>query len=99
MAGIGDWDRDGHQDVVARNDATQDLWLYPGESQRRYSSQDRVKIGSGWGGFTFAGVTDWDRDGNQDLIARTAAGDLMLYPGQSVRGYSTVAPVRIGNGW
>jgi hypothetical protein len=58
-----------------------------------------VKIGNGWGGFTFAGLSDWDHDGSQDFVARTPAGDLMLYPGQSVRGYSAIAPVRIGNGW
>ena len=99
VAGIADWDRDGHADVLARNDVTSDLWLYPGESKRAYSAQDRVKIGNGWAGFTFAGVADWDGDGSQDIVARSAAGDLLLYPGQSIRGYSGVAPVQIGNGW
>ncbi|MEU5100980.1 hypothetical protein AB0H07_01630 [Streptomyces sp. NPDC021354] len=46
--GVADWDRDQHQDIIARNNATGDLWLYPGNSQRGYSNQTPVKIGNGW---------------------------------------------------
>ena len=46
--GLADWDRDGHQDIVARENATGHLWLYPSESKRRYSSAQRVQIGNGW---------------------------------------------------
>ncbi|AGL17236.1 VCBS repeat-containing protein [Actinoplanes sp. N902-109] len=98
FAGVADWDRDGHQDIIAR-DSTGLLWLYPGQSVRGYSSAARVQIGNGWGPFTVAGVADWDRDGNQDIIARDSSGLLWLYPGQSVRGYSSAARVQIGNGW
>ncbi|MEU9833765.1 hypothetical protein AB0D67_19775 [Streptosporangium sp. NPDC048047] len=50
--------------------------------------------------YSFFGATDWDRDGHQDLITRQdTTGDLLLYPGQSTRGYSTTPPVKIGNGW
>ncbi len=97
-AGVADWDRDGHQDIVAR-DGGGLLWLYPGQSKRGYSSATPVQIGNGWGGFTFAGIADWDRDGHQDIVARNSSGLLMLYPGQSRRGYSSVQPVQIGNGW
>lgn len=59
-----------------------------------------MRIGNGWQGYSPFGMTDWDRDGHQDIITRhDASGDLRLYPGQSVRGYATVAPVKIGNGW
>lgn len=98
LAGIGDWDKDGHQDILAI-DWNQDLWLYPGESKRGYSRQSRVKIGNGWGGATPAGVSDWDKDGHQDLLTTDWNGDLWLYPGQSVRGYSQAGRVKIGNGW
>ncbi len=98
--GVADWDRDGHQDLIARQDATGDLWLYPGESRRGYTSTPRVKIGNGWSGYGFYGVADWDRDGHQDLIARQdGTGNLMLFPGESRRAYSSAQPVRIGNGW
>jgi hypothetical protein len=100
FAGVADWDRDGNQDIVVRQNSNGDLWLYPGESTRAYSSQQRVKIGNGWNGYTFAGVADYDRDGNQDIVVRNDAnGDLWLYPGQSVRGYSTLGRYKIGNGW
>ena len=49
---------------------------------------------------TFFGVGDWDRDGHKDqLIRQDSTGDLLLVPGQSKRSGSTVAPVRIGNGY
>ncbi|MFS8978231.1 hypothetical protein PO002_27595 [Cupriavidus necator] len=37
FVGVADWDRDGHQDIVAR-DASGVLWLYPGMSTRGYST-------------------------------------------------------------
>jgi hypothetical protein len=100
VAGLSDWDHDGHQDIVTRDNATGDLWLYPGQSRRGYSSIQRVKIGNGWTGYTFSGITDWDHDGHQDIVVRNdSTRDLWLYPGQSKRGYSLIAPVQIGNGW
>jgi uncharacterized protein YktB (UPF0637 family) len=100
FAGVADWDGDGSQDIVARDNATGDLWLYPGESVRGYSSQQRVQIGNGWNGYTFAGLADYDGDGHRDIVARDdSSGDLWLYPGQSVRGYSTLGRYQIGNGW
>ena len=98
FADTADWDRDGHQDVVAQ-DGAGDLWLYPGQSVRGYGSAARVRIGNGWGSFTFAGIVDWDRDGHQDVVARDGTGLLWLYPGQSRRGYSSAARVQVGNGW
>ncbi|WP_414224272.1 FG-GAP repeat domain-containing protein [Cupriavidus necator] len=98
FVGVTDWDRDGHQDIIAR-DTSGVLWLYPGMSTRSYSSAQRVEIGNGWAGYVFAGLTDWDRDGHQDIIARDTSGVLWLYPGMSVRGYSPADRVQIGNGW
>ena len=97
--GTADWDRDGHQDIVARNNTTGDLMLFPGQSVLGYSSIQPIKIGNGWQGYTPFGIADWDRDGHQDIVARNAGGDMMLFPGQSVRGYSSAGPVKIGNGW
>ena len=98
--GLADWDRDGHRDMLLREDATGILWLYPGQSVRGYSSAPRVEIGNGWSGYTAFGLADWDRDGHQDIVAREdATGVLWLYPGQSVRGYSSAPRVQIGHGW
>jgi hypothetical protein len=100
FGGLADWDRDGHQDIVTRENSNGNLWLYPGQSKRGYSSAARVKIGNGWNGYTIAALADWDRDGHQDIVTRdNSNGNLWLYPGQSKRGYSTVPRVLIGNGW
>jgi hypothetical protein len=49
--------------------------------------------------FTFYGMADWDGDGHTDIVGRNTAGDLMLYPGEGRRGYSSTQPIKIGNGW
>ncbi|WP_432825237.1 FG-GAP repeat domain-containing protein [Dactylosporangium sp. CA-092794] len=98
FAGVTDWDNDGNTDIVAR-DPNGDLWLFPGESTRAPSSAKPAQIGSGWNGYTFTGLADWDNDGNQDIIARTVSGDLLLFPGASLRGVATTPPVQIGLGW
>jgi len=46
--GVADWDRDGHRDIIARDDATTKLWLYPGQSVRGYSGAPRAQIGNGF---------------------------------------------------
>ncbi|WP_082219646.1 VCBS repeat-containing protein [Massilia sp. NR 4-1] len=98
--GVADWDHDGHQDIVVRENASGNLWLYPGESKRGYSSAPRVQIGNGWNGYTAFGLADWDHDGHQDILTReNVSGNLWLYPGESKRGYSGAARVQIGNGW
>jgi hypothetical protein len=52
------------------------------------------------GRFAFAGIADWDGDGHRDIVARYhQIQDLWLYPGRSVRGYSTEPRVRIGENW
>src|SRR3954468_15246868 len=100
FAGIAAYDRDRHQDIVARDSRTGDLWLYPGQSTRGYSNQGRFKIGNGWNGYTFAGVADYDRDGHKDIITRDdGTGLLWLYPGESTRDYSSQGRFQIGNGW
>ena len=100
FAGVADYDADGDQDIVARDDRTGLLWLYPGQSTRGYSNQGRYQIGNGWNGYTFAGVADYDADGHQDIVARqNSTGRLWLYPGQSTRGYSNQGRYQIGNGW
>ena len=100
IAGSADWDHDGHLDIVARKNSTGELFLYPGQSTRTPSSQPPVKLASGWNGFTFAGLADWDRDGHMDVVARQdGTGDLWLYPGTSVRGLLSQPRAFLGGGW
>ncbi|WP_156325270.1 LamG-like jellyroll fold domain-containing protein [Nonomuraea sp. SBT364] len=98
VAGVTDWDKDGRPDLVARNDATGELRLYPGGAAK-YTFDAPVTIGVGWGGYTLAGLADWDRDGHVDVIARDGGGGLWLYPGESKRVASTQPRVTLGSGW
>ena len=73
--GLADWDRDGNQDIIARQDDNGYLWLYPGQSIRGMSSAPRVLIGWGWKEYTAFGVGDWDLD---DLARLVAVGEQAL---------------------
>ena len=98
--GAVDWDKDGDRDLITRNDATNQLLLYPGVSKRAPRAISPLVIGVGWAGYTFFGAADWDRDGHQDIVTRNdTSGELMLYPGESVRRMSEVQPTVIGVGW
>lgn len=98
VAGIADWDSDGHQDIVARDRGGR-MWLYAGQSVLGYSTAGRYQIGYGFGAYTVADIADWDADGHQDIVARDSSGHMWLYSGQSVRRYSYEFRARIGHGW
>jgi hypothetical protein len=97
----GDMNGDGHEDVVAREARTGELWLYPGtgRSTAPFFSA-RVRLGaSGWNGMReITAVGDLDGDGRGDVLAvLSATGELFLYPG---RGGAALAPRRLlGRGW
>ncbi len=92
----GDWTGDGNDDMLAirADDAT--MWLYPGNGQGAFLSGRRV--GHGWGSISgLTAVGDFDRNGTNDLMARSSAGELRLYPGNRAGGFS--AMVAYGKGW
>jgi eukaryotic-like serine/threonine-protein kinase len=97
FAGLADYDHDGNVDIMARENATDILWLYPGTDG--LSSDPQVQIGHGWGPYTFAGLADYNHDGNVDIVVKKdTTGDLWLYPGAGVHGYPN-SPEQIGHGW
>jgi hypothetical protein len=92
---IGDLDRDGHEDVVARQSGNGDLWFHPGTGT---ALGTRKLIGTAWNGMReITGIGDLDRDGYPDVLAaRTSDGNLYLYPG---RAGATLGPrVLVGTG-
>ena len=95
LTGVGDFNRDGHLDLVARTTASGDLWLYPGTGT---GIGARTRISTGWTTMRdLTGVGDFDRDGFNDLIAvESATGKLFRYPG---RGTSFGTRLLVGSGW
>ncbi|GAB1691660.1 hypothetical protein KRM28CT15_34630 [Krasilnikovia sp. M28-CT-15] len=92
---IGDLNRDGREDVVARQSSTGDLWFYPGTGA---GFGTRKRIGTGWNALReITAIGDFNRDGYPDLLAvQTSNRNLYLYPG---RAGTTLGPrVRVGTG-
>jgi hypothetical protein len=92
---FGDFDRDGHEDVIARDTAGR-LWLYRGTGAG-FSS--RINIGTGgWNGMReITPVGDLNGDGFPDLLAvQSSTGNLYVYTG---RGTALNARRLIGGGW
>lgn len=92
----GDWNGDGHADLLARQRSDGRLYLYPGDGSGGF--RPRVHIGSGWQAITaLAATDDWDGNGLPDFIARDRYGDLYLYSGDGSGGFT--GKRIIGRGW
>lgn len=91
----GDFDGDGHPDVLARA-ADGRLWLYPGNGSGGWLTP-RV-VGTSWNGFTsIVSPGDFDGDGLADVLAVTADGTMYLYPGNGSGGWQ--ARRQVGSAW
>ncbi len=97
VTAVGDWDRDGFADLVARRRADAALVLYRGDGRGGWRGT-RV-LGSRWSDVdTLLSPSDWDGDGRSDLLARRASdGALVLYSSASD---GSLRPARvIGSRW
>lgn len=98
----GDMGGDTHEDIVARQGNTGELFLYPGTGNASPAAlSTRVRIGaSGWNAMSeITPVGDLDGDAKGDLVAvQTSTGQLFLYPG---RGAVPLGPRRLigSSGW
>jgi hypothetical protein len=98
LVGIGDFNGDGHADLVARETATGYLWLYPGNGRGGWLLP-RVQIGRGWQVMdALVGIGDFNGDRTADMLARDeATGALWLYPGNGRGGWLPRA--QVGRSW
>ncbi|MEU5438168.1 FG-GAP-like repeat-containing protein [Streptomyces sp. NPDC020719] len=95
LTSTGDFTGDGRADLIAREASTGDLYLYEANGSGNFKG--RVKIGTGWKGYTLTGAGDLNGDRATDLLARDASGVLWLYPGT---GKGELAPrTKVGGGW
>ncbi|GAA1693253.1 hypothetical protein GCM10009830_46320 [Glycomyces endophyticus] len=92
-----DFNNDGKTDIVARESATGNLWLYPGTATGSHGT--RVLIGTGWNSMSLiTAVGDLDHDGAADVIARKNSDNCMyFYAGKPAGGVKN--GVKIGCGW
>ncbi|WP_406861607.1 FG-GAP-like repeat-containing protein [Streptomyces sp. HUAS MG47] len=91
----GDFTADGLPDLVARQKATGDLYLYAGTKTGGFLRTGR--IGTSWKSLTIVGAGDLNKDTRADIVARTANGDLYRYYGT---GKGTISSgTKIGSGW
>ncbi|MFJ7155937.1 FG-GAP repeat domain-containing protein [Streptomyces sp. NPDC101118] len=99
LVGGGDVTGDGRADLVARDGGT--LYLYKGTGKASAPFGSRVKVGTGWSGYTkLVSPGDINGDGRADLLARDGAGNLYRYTATGHSGTATFAArVGIGSGW
>ncbi|MBY8879933.1 LamG-like jellyroll fold domain-containing protein [Actinacidiphila acidipaludis] len=85
----GDFNGDGHGDVVAVEKSTGYLWLYPGQGSNALGS--RVQLGTGWSSMQdLAPVTGIPGDGTVDFLAtQKSSGIRYLYHSGSTFNAST----------
>ncbi|WP_460799356.1 FG-GAP repeat domain-containing protein [Microbacterium sp. GXF0217] len=91
----GDFNGDGHGDIIARkSDGT--LWLYPTNGSGGWGTAS--KIGTGWQGMTaMISPGDFDGDGATDVLGRVKDGRLILYRGNGSGSWDGTTVV--GKGW
>ncbi|MFI1827910.1 FG-GAP-like repeat-containing protein [Streptomyces sp. NPDC020412] len=95
LVASGDFTKDGRPDLVARDAASGDMYLFAATDKGGLARVGR--IGTNWKALTVVGAGDLNADGHADLLARDAAGALWRYDGT---GAGTIrAGVKIGSGW
>ncbi len=99
LLNAGDWDRDGHGDIVTRDRTSGRLYLRRGDSRGHFGSP--ISIGTGFGRVSLlAAVGDMTGDGYPDLMGQPSGGAIRIYPGNGLQGLkpSYVAHSRIDAG-
>ncbi len=85
MLNAGDWDRDGHADMIVRNQGSKMLWLYRGNGQGRFAP--RQPLAKGFATVRLlAAVGDMTGDGYPDLTGQPIGGAMRIYPGNGTEG-------------
>ncbi|MCW2754475.1 MAG: N-acetylmuramoyl-L-alanine amidase, family 2 [Marmoricola sp.] len=83
---VGDWNRDGKNDVVVRTSGGSLLVLYPGLGNGKFG-QPR-SLGTGWKSITrLTAVGDVTGDGYPDLMGAIGNGPLTIFPGAGTKAF------------
>ncbi len=82
----GDWNRDGHGDVIVRSAGGDLLVLYPGLGNGRFGRG--LSLGRGWASVTRLSATgDVTGDGRPDLLGRIGSGPWTIFPGYGTKAF------------
>jgi hypothetical protein len=92
VASAGDWNGDGHQDVVARSDGRLSLLRSTGSSL-----SSPVGLGSAKDHRIVTGVGDLTRDGRPDVVVVTTSNVVWLLPGDGRTGRQK--SIKLATGW
>ena len=86
LLNVGDWDADGHGDLMYRVASTGSLMLRRGLGGDRFAAP--VRVAASWNGASLvAPVGDATGDGFPDLMARGSSGDFRIYPSNGSTGF------------
>ncbi|MEY9905370.1 hypothetical protein ABIA35_001586 [Catenulispora sp. MAP12-49] len=103
VIGVIDVTGDGVKDLIARDDATGVIWLYPGVAGGTFGDEStRVQIGSGLDAADYPFVItkgDVTGDGHADIYAVGASGGLYLLSGNASGGFGAPALVSSDPAW
>ncbi|MDD9377624.1 VCBS repeat domain-containing M23 family metallopeptidase [Streptomyces sp. ZAF1911] len=95
-AGAGDLTGDGKNDVIAVEEATGKLFVYPGLGNGTLGA--RIESGTNWDTMSsISGAGDYTGDGKDDIVARQNDGKLFVYPGIGAGKLGT--RIDNGGGW
>ena len=88
LLGVGDWNGDGHGDVMTRSRRSGSMWFRAGLGRNRFAAP--VLAARGWSRVGLvAAVGDVTGDGFPDLMGRYDGGDLRVYPGDGSTGFTS----------
>ena len=83
----GDWNRDGHGDVVTRSGRTGLLFLYRGTGTGRFRAPVQMTR-NGFGSVRLlTAVGDYTGDGRPDLLGQPRGGSMRVFPGDGATGF------------
>jgi hypothetical protein len=91
----------GSGDGIVATDPAGNLWYYPDTGGTGLSTFGTpTQIGTGWNGYTVAGLADLNSAPGEGIVATDPAGNLWYYPGTGMTGLSTFGSrILVGTGW
>lgn len=88
LLNVGDWNGDGHGDVMTRSASTGRMYFRAGNGRSRLAAPVQAASGTGWDNTRLvAAVGDVTGDGYPDLMGQPRGGAMRIYPGNGANGF------------